>query len=456
MFAALTESKALSGKKRRSIRFRFATRRGDLGADQEMTRRSPTQKPRQGLFAALDVGTSKVCCLIARTGSDGRTKIEGIGHQSAMGMRLGAVVDMEQADRAIRAAVEAAEQMAGETITDVVVNISCGKPKSRLIAYEISISGHQIDEADIRKILDPTGYANEVPQGRELLHTVPVGYSIDGNRGVPDPIGMWGERLGVNVHLVTTESGPLRNLEATVRGCRLDISDSVVTPLASAQACLVEDERKLGATMIDMGAGTTSIACFFDGELIHTDVAPVGGSHITGDIARGLSTPLHHAERMKTLYGHAVPSLSDDQAVLEVPLIGEDQSSDANQVPRSMLVGIIRPRIEETFELVKKRLAEARFDRISGPRVVLTGGASQLPGIADVAARILGKQVRIARPRPIAGLADSVSGPAFACAVGLLQHAIYTPQDAPQRALHTKNEPNGRIGRIGQWFREHF
>lgn len=415
-----------------------------------------TTKARQGLVAALDVGTSKVCCLIARVGADGRMKIEGIGHQSAKGVRLGAVVDIAEADGAIRAAVETAERMAGESIDDVVVNVSCGKPRSRLISYEISISGHQIGDADIRKILEPAGYADEVPPQRELLHTVPVGYSVDGNRGVPDPIGMWGDRLGVNVHLVTVERGPLRNLESTVTSCRLNIEDSVVTPLASAAACLVEDERKLGATMIDMGAGTTSIACFFDGELIHTDVVPVGGGHITGDIARGLSTPLHHAERMKTLYGHAVPSMSDDQAVLEVPLIGEENGADAHQVPRSMLVGIIRPRLEETFELVKSRLADARFERIAGPRVVLTGGASQLPGIADVAARVLGKQVRIARPRPVPGLAESVSGPAFACAVGLLQHALFTPRNGQTGAFPPKEEPSGRMGRIGQWFREHF
>jgi cell division protein FtsA len=421
-----------------------------------MNRRTPTTKPRQGWIAALDIGTSKVCCLIAHVGSDGRMKIEGIGHQSAKGVRLGAVVDMVEADTAIRGAVETAERMASQSIDEVFVNVSCGKPRSRLISYQISISGHQIGDADIRKILDPAGYADEVAAGRDLLHTVPVGYSVDGNRGVPDPIGMWGDRLGVNVHLVTVERGPLRNLESTVSGCRLGIAEAVVTPLASAAACLVEDERKLGATMIDMGAGTTSIACFFDGELIHTDVVPVGGGHITGDIARGLSTPLQHAERMKTLYGHAVPSMSDDQAVLEVPLIGETSNADAHQVPRSMLVGIIRPRLEETFELVKSRLADAKFERIAGPRVVLTGGASQMPGIADVAARVLGKQVRIARPRPVAGLAESVSGPAFACAVGLLQHAHFTPRDASNGALRLKEEPSGRMGRIGQWFREHF
>ncbi|MHC8508563.1 MAG: cell division protein FtsA [Rhodospirillales bacterium] len=421
-----------------------------------MNWRRKNAKVRHGLVAALDIGTSKVCCLIARADENGRAKIEGIGHQSSQGVRLGAVVDMARTDAAIRAAVESAEQMAGDTIDAAVINVSCGKPHSRLIAYEVSISGHQIDEADIRKVLDPGCYANETPHERELLHAVPVGYTVDGARGVSDPIGMWGDRLGVNVHLVTAERGPLRNLEAAVASCRLAVADMVVTPLASAEACLVEDERRLGATMIDMGAGTTSIACFFDGELIHTDVISVGGAHVTGDIAQGLSTPLHHAERMKTLYGHAVPSASDDQAVLEVPLIGEDDAHDIHQVPRSMLVGIIRPRVEEIFELVKSRLATARFERIAGPRVVLTGGASQLPGVADIAARILNKQVRISRPRPIAGLAESVSGPAFACAAGLLQHAINPPRDAHSAAFHPQDDPGGGIGRLGQWFRENF
>jgi cell division protein FtsA len=287
---------------------------------------------RNGLVAALDVGTTKVCCLIARANIDRGLyqkpgmKIIGIGHHVSGGMRSGTVVALEECEAAIRSTVELAEQMAGENIRDVVVNLSGGHPRSRLIAYEISIAGHEIGDADLRRILDPQVLKNGMSKGRELVHTIPVGYSIDGNRGVRDPRGMFGERLGVNLHVISALSGPVRNLETSVMRCHLGVAEKVVSAYASALACLVEDETQLGVTCIDMGGGTTSMAVFFDGELVHTNSIPVGGVHVTNDIARGLSTPLAHAERMKTLYGSALASPSDDREVIKVPLVGEESA----------------------------------------------------------------------------------------------------------------------------------
>jgi len=329
--------------------------------------------------AALDIGTTKVCCLIGRITADpglyrdAGVKIIGIGHQVSGGLRSGTVVDLDDAEASIRATVEAAEQMAGENIQGVVVNVSGGQPLSRLIAYEISIAGHEIGDADLRRILDPSVLKNGLARERELIHTIPVGYSIDGNRGVRDPRGMYGERLGVNMHVISALSGPLRNIETSVQRCHLGIEDKVVSAYASGLAALVEDEIQLGVTCIDMGGGTTSIAVFFDGELVHTDSIAVGGVHVTNDIARGLST----------------------------------KEADASQVPRSMLVSIIRPRVEETLEMVRDRLKAAGFDKVAGRCVVLTGGASQLPGVRELAADIIDKQVRMGRPKAIEGLAEA-------------------------------------------------
>ncbi|MBT4889812.1 MAG: cell division protein FtsA, partial [Rhodospirillales bacterium] len=273
---------------------------------------------------------------------------------------------------------------------------------------------------------------------------------------VRDPIGMYGERLAVNMHVISASSAPLRNLESAVSRCHLGVAGVVSTPLASSLSCLVGDEAKLGVTMIDMGGGTTSVAVFFDGEMVHADMVPIGGMHITSDIARGLSTPLGHAERVKTLFGNAVPSSDDDRAVIEVNLIGEDGAGEAMQVPRSMLIGIIRPRLEETFELIRDRLNKAGFEQASGPRLVLTGGASQLPGVSDVANSILDRQVRIAKPVPIDGLAEAACGPAFSTCVGLINFAIRESRDVSSGVLTSKEHSSGKFGRLSQWFRDNF
>ncbi len=277
-------------------------------------------------------------------------------------MKNGAIVDMDAAEASVRAAVGAAEEMAGANVNAVNVALSGPVFKSRLVAYDIGISGHEIGDQDLRKILDANRLASELPEDQEIVHSIPVGYSIDGNRGVRDPRGMFGDRLGVNLHVVTASINAIRNIDTCLHRCHLEVEGRVVAPYASALSALVEDEMKLGVTLIDMGGGTTSIAVFFDGELVHADCIPIGGASVTNDIARGLSTPVQHAERMKTLYGNCMPSPSDDLEVIKVPLIGEEQTGETNPVPRSMLVGIIRPRIEETFELVRDHLHAAGFD----------------------------------------------------------------------------------------------
>lgn len=413
-------------------------------------------KSRNGLVAALDLGTTKVACLIGRIGGDGGVQVLGVGHQASKGLKAGTIIDMEEAAAAVRTTVEAAEQMAGEMIRSVIVNISGSSLRSRLIAYEIAIDGHEIGEADLRRILDPTELLRGEASDRAIVHAVPIGYSIDDDKGIRDPRGMCGGRLGVNMHVVTAATSALRNLSACVGHAHLDIETAVAAAFASAQSCLVEDERELGVTVIDMGGGTTDIAVFFDGELIRVDSVAVGGVHVTNDIARGLSTPLHHAERMKTLYGSAITSPSDEREVIRVPLIGEDDGGESNQVPRSMLVSIIRPRIEETFELISEALKNASFDKVAGRRVVLTGGASQLNGVREVAAAVLNKQVRLGRPRALPGLAEAATGPSFATCVGLLNHAQSDSAVSLSGSSRMADPPSGRWGRIGQWIRENF
>ena len=411
---------------------------------------------RNGLIGALDVGSTKVCCFLARVQDDGNPRIVGIGHQVARGMRAGAVVDLEELEHSIRAAVDAAEDMAGERVRAVVVNLSGGTPGSTNVKVEVSMNGHAVNEADIRRMLDH-GRAHHESADRDLIHAIPVDYTIDGNEGIRDPRGMYGERLGVAIHVISAAIGPVRNLMTVVHRCHLDIEARVVSPFAAGLACLVDDEKELGVTCIDMGGGTTSIAVFVAGQLVHTDVIGIGGHHVTNDIARGLSTPLSYAERMKTLYGSAIPSPADDREMLKVPLVGEDEDGASNQVPRSMLIQIIQPRLEETLELVRSHLEKSGFDKMAGRRVVLTGGASQMQGVRDLAGLVLDKQVRLGRPVGLHGLPESTNGPAFSTCAGLIRYAmVHQPVAKAGRRAAQEQQGSGGLSRIGSWLKRNF
>ena len=405
--------------------------------------------------AVLDVGTTKVCCFIARQGDDAKPRVVGIGHQLSRGLRGGAIVDMEQAEASILAAVHAAEQMAGETLRDVTVNVAGGHPASQTIGVEVAIAGHEVGDGDLRKVIDQ-GRLYDAAADRRLIHSIPVGYTIDGSRGIRDPRGMYGERLGVDMHVVTAASGPVRNLTTCIARCHLDIRALVVSPYAAGLAALVDDEMDLGVCVVDMGGGTTTLAVFFDGNVVYTDSIPAGGQHVTSDIARGLSTPLAHAERMKTLYGNCVPSPADEREMITVPQVGEEDRAQANTIPKTILVGIIQPRLEETFELVRSRLEMSGFDKIASRRIVLTGGASQLAGVRELAQLVLDKQVRMGRPIRLAGLAEATGGPAFAVGAGLIAYARRASADEMRPARSQPDSGNGLFGRLGSWFKENF
>jgi cell division protein FtsA len=362
---------------------------------------------------------------------------------------------MEGAEAAIRAAVDAAERMAGETVRDVFVTLTAGQPASEAVAVEVSIAGHEVGEGDLRRVLDQAR-GRDQPGERQIVHSIPVGYTIDGSRGIRDPRGMFGERLGVNMHVVSVAAGPLRNLASCVARGHLGLAGVVVAPLAAGLACLVDDEVDLGVTLIDMGGGTTSIAVFYDGALVHVDIVPVGGAHVTNDIARGLTTPTVHAERLKTLYGSALAGHLDETEMIDVPQVGESDPHSANHIPRSLLTGIIKPRVEETLELVRERLQRAGLDKLAGRRVVLTGGASQLQGLRELAARMLDKQVRLGRPIRVAGLAESTGGPAFSACAGLLSYALRDRALAAARAREPESVPSGRVARFGRWLKANF
>jgi cell division protein FtsA len=427
-----------------------ANGKGNGASRPRLNERHATLRPRGSIVAAIDVGTTKTCCFIARV--EAHPRIIGIGHQIGRGVRRGTIVDLDAAAHSIRGAVHAAEEMAGETIDRAVVNLSGGFAASRIARTEIDIGGREISDSAMRQVLE-RGYLMRGAPSSQVIHSIPIGFSVDDSRGVLDPRGMIGQRLGVNMHIVTATAAIVRNHSTAIGRAHLAVEALVVSPYAAGLACLTDDERELGVTIIDMGGGTTTIGVFFGGNLVFADSVPVGGAHVTNDIARGLATPLAHAERMKALFGSAISSTLDEREMIAVPPIGEEEDGHVNHVPKSLLVGVIAPRIEETFELVRNRLEVGGSDRIAGRRVVLTGGACQLHGVRELAGLILDKQVRIGRPTRINGLAESTHGPAFSTAAGLLHFALSERAEAPRPGRIAQG---GIIGRVGQWLRENF
>ena len=421
--------------------------------------------PDRHIIAALDIGSSKICCFIAEVKSHGTIEVLGIGHQASRGIRSGSIIDLKAAELAIAHAVEAAEMMAkqhlhGQPIRSVYVNVPGTQTLSHQLSVNVKISGHEISDRDIRNAL---AHSRSVvnPAKDELLHIIASGYAIDKQRGILEPRGMIGQSLDVGLSPVTMSQAAARNIATVVHQNHIEIDGYCAGAYASGLSSLVDDERDLGCTVIDMGGGVTSMSVFSQGKMIYTAAVPVGGNHVTNDIARGLTTSLADAERIKTLYGSAHATSMDDGALIDVPPIGEEEPLQPHYIPRSLLIGIIQPRIEETFELVRAKLVDSGMHQIAGRRVVLTGGASQLPGLCDIGQLILDKQIRLGRPHRIKGLAESTSGPAFATCAGLLHYAAERademPQQAPGYSFALPGYFNGNlVQKVTHWLKENW
>src|SRR5258707_6920689 len=309
---------------------------------------------RSGLVAALDVGSSKIACIIGRA-EHGGIQVLGSALHDATGMGSGAGKNLDLAEQSIRKAVDAAEQLADHRIQDVILAVQCGQPKSLNTRAEASPAGTLINDAHLRALLaDAKRRCKE--EGFETIQAAPTGYVVDSSRGVSDPRGMFCERLGVSVHAVAVRSGPLQNLKLAVERCHLTIGRQLYAPYATALATLTPDEMSLGVTLIEMGAGCTSIAVFIEDALVHVDSVPLGGAHITADIAKMLSAPLGAAERIKTLYGSALGEIDAGADLIEVPLMGEEGERGSDRVRRSVLTRIIQARLEEILGEIQERL----------------------------------------------------------------------------------------------------
>jgi cell division protein FtsA len=426
----------------------------------------PLSRKRPAVVAALDIGTSKVACLVARLKPYGpqevlrrRTHVVellGLGHTGARGMKAGGVVDLAEVEQVLRQTIDVAERNASVQLESVVLSVSAGRLASECYAACVNVGG-TVSEGDIGRVL-AAGSRHSVREGRVVLHSLPIAYTVDDTRGVHDPRGMLARQFGVDMHVVTAEVAAARNLMLAVERCHLGVEAMAASPYVAGLSVLADDEADLGAAVVDLGAGTTTIAVFSGGRFIHADGFALGGHHVTMDLARALDARIADAERIKTFYGTVLSGGLDERAMITVPSSVGDEDQPPQFVPRGSLVRFIKPRVEEILEMVRDRLAASPFAAESRARVVLTGGASQLTGLTEMAARMFGRPVRIGRPLGISGLTEAAKGPAFAVAAGLLVYpqAAHLEHFEPRRTRQLMTGTGGYIARVGRWLRESF
>lgn len=406
------------------------------------------------IIGALDIGTGKVCCIIAAR-DQGQSVLLGIGHQRARGLKSGMVIDPDEAERSIRAAVGQAERMAGVTLDRITVSVSCGRVRSASFVARAEVEGSVVREHDVDRILG-AGEAYLERSGRTVIQLMRSDWRLDGASGIADPRGLAGRQLAIDLTAVTADDGPLRNLLGIIERSHMVADRVVASGYAAAMAVTTDDERRLGTLVVEMGAGVTSLAAFIEGRLVYLDTIPIGGNHVTYDLARELVTTVQEAERIKTLYGTLVKAASNDGEIFAYTLTGEDEGT-AHQVSKAFVREVIKPRIDGLIDIVAERVGEARLGEHIGRRIVLTGGASQLLGLDQVWGQRFGAMVRIGRPQPIGRMLMSMCTPAFSTVLGLVGIGSQPqPGSGALIGIDGRRRDLGYIDRMHRWIRESF
>ena len=427
----------------------------------------PMSQKRTALVASLDIGTSKIACMIARLkpcppndalrGRSHAVELIGYSQIRSKGVKAGAVVDLVECEQAVRQAVSLAEDMAKVRVESVLLSVSAGRLQAQLIEAAADIKGAAVTSADVARVTS-AGMHHATGEGRTVLHALPTGYSIDGVKGVRDPKGMMARQFGVDMNVVTADTTVVKNLMLVVERCHLNVEAMAASPYVAGLAVLTDDEADIGAAVVEMGAGTTTIATYSGGRFIHASGFALGGHHITTDLARGVSACIADAERIKTLYGTVLTGGSDAHELMSVPSAGDDELDVPQVVSRATIANIVRHRAEEIFEMVRDRLADSPFASEPKARVVLSGGACQLSGTLELATRILNRPVRIGRPLGFSRLPNEAKSASFAVPGGLLVYPQFAHLEhvEPRHTRQLRTGTDGYFGKVGRWLREGF
>ncbi len=423
----------------------------------------------RGVVAVLDVGSSKIACLVLRFDGTGEAEGDGIGSLAGQagfrvigaattrsrGVRFGEIHAMQETERAIRTALQGAQKMANMRVDHVIACFSGAEPRSYGLAGQIEVEGTVVGEQDVSRVLS----ACDVPDfgdGREVLHAQPVNFALDHRSGLSDPRGQIGHSLATDMHMLTVDAAAIQNLAHCVKRCDLELAGVASSSYVSGISSLVEDEQELGAACIDMGGGATGVSIFMKKHMIYADSVRMGGDHVTSDISMGLSVPPNLAERIKTFYGGVVATGMDDRDMIELNSETGDWEHDRRRVSRAELIGIMRPRVEEILEEVRARLDAAGFEHLPSRQIVLTGGGSQIPGLDGLASRILGSQVRLGRPLRVHGLPQAATGPGFSSAVGMCLFAAHPQDEWWDFEIPVDRYPARSLRRAVKWFKDNW
>jgi cell division protein FtsA len=403
------------------------------------------------IIVGLDIGTTKICAIVGELTDEG-IDIIGIGTNPSRGLRKGVVVNIESTVQSIQRAIDEAEAMAGTEITHVYTGIAGGHIKSFGGRGVVALKDREVRDADIARVIEQAKTVN-IPVDREVIHVLPQEFIVDEQGGIKEPLGMTGARLEARVHIVTGAVTSAQNIVKCANRGGLNVADIVLQPLASSEAVLTDEEKELGVCLVDIGGGTTDIAVFQNGSIVHTAVIALGGNNLTNDIAMGLRTPMEQAERIKQKHGCALTSMVDKQEMIEVPSVG---GREPRVMGRQILSEILEPRVEEIFQLVHHEIERNGFSELLASGVVITGGSTLLPGMAELAEEIMGVPVRRGVPRGIGGLVDVVKSPVYATGVGLV---VYGAKNLDRRMFRIREGENvfKKVKRrMGEWLQEVF
>lgn len=411
-----------------------------------------SKRPESNLIVALDIGTSKVACIVAEPGADSELEIVGLGTAQSNGMKKGIVVNIEAMTDSIRRAVEEAELMAGCRIQSVYCGISGAHVQSHNSPGIVAVRNREVTEADIERVVD-AACAVRLPSDHKILHVLPQEFSVDDNEGIQEPVGMSGVRLEARVHIVTGSVASAQNIQKCVARCGLEVAKLSLEQLASSYAVLTQDEKDLGVALVDIGGGTSDIAVFVNGAIRHTAVIPIAGDQVTNDIAVALRTPTKHAEQIKIRYGCALPELIEQDDAIEVPSVGD---RPPRRLSRYTLSEVIKPRYEELFMLIQKELVRSGFSELLAGGVVITGGSSRMEGAIDLAEEVFHMSVRQGVPQQIKGMTDVVTNPIHATGVGLLKFGTKVQSTGRESRVRKEGGFSQVLERMKAWFQGNF
>ncbi len=400
-------------------------------------------------LVGLDIGTSKVAAIVGEVNREGEIEIIGIGTHISRGMKKGVVINIESTVQSIQRAVEEAELMSGCQIDSVYAGIAGSHIRSINSHGIVAIRDREVFPQDVERVID-AAQAMAIPADQKILHILPQEYVIDSQDGVKEPLGMSGVRLEAKVHLVTCAVNASQNIEKCIERCGLTVNDVILEQLASSYSVLSDDERDLGVCLVDIGGGTTDIAVFTDGAIRHTTVIPIAGDQVTNDIAMALRTPTQNAEEVKIKYACALTQLAGAEDMIKVPGVGD---KPAKELSRQALAEVVEPRYDELFTLIQAELRRSGFEDLVAAGIVLTGGASKMEGVIELAEEIFHMPVSLGSPNNVAGLKDIVRDPVYATGVGLLQYGKQREEEMPGRG---RSRGAGVFSKTRKWLSDNF